>query len=102
MAGREHIASGSWGSVYAARAADGTEAALKFIARGLLAPAQYEQLEEARFNEEADHAQLVRTFETFVIDEPSVAALHGAVVVPRWSEATAISRTRSARSIPCQ
>ena len=37
----EHIASGSWGSVYAARGDDGTEAALKFIARGLLSPAQF-------------------------------------------------------------
>src|SRR5262245_18666052 len=79
--GEEHIASGSWGSVYAARGEGGTKAALKFIAGGLLSPAQYEHLEEARFNEEADHPRLVRTFETFVIDEPSVAALHGAVVV---------------------
>jgi serine/threonine-protein kinase len=74
----EHIASGSWGSVYAAHGADGTRAALKFIAGGLLSPAQYERLDEARFNEEADHPLLVRTFETFVIDEPS---LYGTVVV---------------------
>jgi eukaryotic-like serine/threonine-protein kinase len=77
----EHIASGSWGSVYAARGEDGTEAALKFIASGLLSPEQYARLEEARFNEQADHPLLVRTFETFVIDEPSIAAVHGAVVV---------------------
>jgi serine/threonine-protein kinase len=77
----EHIASGSWGSVYAARGEDGTEAALKFIAGGLLSPSQYAQLEEARFNEQADHPLLVRTFETFVVDEPSLAAVHGAVVV---------------------
>jgi serine/threonine-protein kinase len=70
-----HIASGSWGSVYAARAEDGTEAALKFIAGGLLSPAQYAQLEEARFNEQADHPRLVRTFETFVVDEPSPAVV---------------------------
>ncbi len=76
-----HIASGSWGSVYAARGEDGTEAALKFIAGGLLSPSQYAQLEEARFNEQADHPRLVRTFETFVVDDPSLAAVHGAVVV---------------------
>ena len=69
----EHIASGSWGSVYAASGEDGTEAALKFIAGGLLSPSQYAQLEEARFNEQADHPLLVRTFETFV--EPSLAAV---------------------------
>jgi serine/threonine-protein kinase len=77
----EHIASGSWGSVYAARGEDGTEAALKFIAGGLLSPAQYAQLEEARFNEQADHPGLVRTFETFVLDDESAPDVHGAVVV---------------------
>jgi serine/threonine protein kinase len=77
----EHIASGSWGSVYAARGEDGRAAALKFIARGALSPSQYAQLEEARFNEQADHPRLVRTFETFVVDEPSVESVHGAVVV---------------------
>jgi eukaryotic-like serine/threonine-protein kinase len=76
-----HIASGSWSSVYAARGDDGTKAALKFIAGGLLSPAEYAQLEEARFNEQADHPRLVRTFETLVIDEPASEALHGAVVV---------------------
>ncbi len=69
----EHIASGSWGSVYAASGEDGTEAALKFIAGDLLSPSQYAQLDEARFNEQADHPFLVRTFETFV--EPSLAAV---------------------------
>ena len=77
----EHIASGGWGSVYAARGEDGTEAALKFIAGGVLSPSQYAQLEEARFNEQADHPLLVRTFETFVVEEPSLAGVHGAVVV---------------------
>jgi hypothetical protein len=77
----EHIASGSWGSVYAAQGEDGTEAALKFIAGGLLSPSQYAQLEEARFNEQADHPRLVRTFETFVVDDESAPAVHGAVVV---------------------
>ena len=77
----EHIASGSWGSVYAARREDGIEAALKFIGCGLLSPSQYAQLEEARFNEQADHPLLVRTFETFVVDDESAPAVHGAVVV---------------------
>jgi serine/threonine-protein kinase len=78
---REHIASGAWGSVYAARGEDGTEAALKFIAGGLLSPSQYAQLEEARFNEQADHPGLVRTLETFVVEDPSLAAVHGSVVI---------------------
>ena len=88
----EHIASGSWGSVYAARRVEdgepppGAEAALKFIAGGMLSPPQYAELEDAareevRFNEQADHPLLVRTFETFVVDDPSVPALHGSVVV---------------------
>ena len=83
----EHIASGSWGSVYAARRVqDGADAALKFISGGLLSPPQYAELEDAareevRFNEQADHPLLVRTFETFVVDDPSAPALHGSVVV---------------------
>ena len=90
----EHIASGSWGSVYAASGEDGTEAALKFIAGDLLSPSQYAQLEEARFNEQADHPLLVRTFETFV------ASRRWRRSSSRWSAASATSGTRSATSIP--
>jgi hypothetical protein len=89
----EHIASGSWGSVYAARRVQangdpppGTEAALKFIPGGTLSPLQYAELEDAvreevRFNEQADHPLLVRTFETFVVGDRAQPALDGTVVV---------------------
>ncbi len=92
----EHIASGSWGSVYAAHRVEspsgdddppeGTEGALKFIAGGTLSPPQYAELEDAvreevRFNGQADHPLLVRTFETFVVEDPAAPELHGAVVV---------------------
>jgi serine/threonine protein kinase len=91
-----HIASGSWGSVYAAHRAqaprtdadppEGTEAALKLIPRGTLSWPQYAQLEETvreevRFNDQADHPLLVHTFETFVVDDRATPTLHGAVVV---------------------
>lgn len=91
-----HIASGSWGSVYAAHRAqaprtdddppEGTEAALKVIPSGTLSWPQYAQLEEAvreevRFNDQADHPLLVHTFETFVVDDRATPTLHGAVVV---------------------
>jgi serine/threonine-protein kinase len=91
-----HIASGSWACVYAARrvqpprAAEdppvGLWAALKFLPGGTLSPPQYADLqavvsEEVRFNEEVDHPRLVRTYETFVIEDPEHPSLHGAVVL---------------------
>jgi serine/threonine-protein kinase len=91
-----HIASGSWASVYAAQRVQpphepddlpvGHRAALKFLPGGTLSPPQYADLqavvsEEVRFNEEVDHPRLVRTYETFVVDDPEHPALHGAVVL---------------------
>jgi eukaryotic-like serine/threonine-protein kinase len=90
------IASGSWGSVYGARRLRPPRApedppqdlcgALKFLPGGTLSPPQYADLqqavsEEVRFNEQADHPRLIRTFETFVIDDPGEPELHGAVVL---------------------
>ena len=90
------IASGSWASVYAARRVQspgapddplqGHSGALKFLPGGALSPPQYAGLqqavrEEIRFNEEVDHPRLIRTFETFVIDDPGEPQLHGAVVL---------------------
>lgn len=90
------IASGSWASVYGARRVQAPRApgdpaqdvcgALKFLAGGALTPPQYADLresvsEEVRFNEQADHPRLIRTFETFVVDDPGEPALHGAVVL---------------------
>jgi serine/threonine-protein kinase len=91
-----HIASGSWASVYAARRVQpprepedppvGLRAALKFLPGGTLSPPQYADLqavvsEEVRFNEQVDHPRLVRTYETFVVEDPDHAPLHGAVVL---------------------
>jgi len=90
------IASGSWASVYAARRVQpprtpqdpplGLRAALKFLPGGTLSPPQYADLEavvseEIRFNEQVDHPRLVRTYETFVVEDPAHPALHGAVVL---------------------
>jgi len=91
-----HIASGSWASVYAARRVQpprepedppvGLRAALKFLPGGTLSLPQYADLravvsEEVRFNEQVDHPRLVRTYETFVVEDPDHASLHGAVVL---------------------
>ncbi|MDX6718341.1 MAG: hypothetical protein QOJ63_595 [Solirubrobacteraceae bacterium] len=90
------IASGSWASVYAARRVQAPRApgdpaqdlcgALKFLPGGTLTPPQYADLreavsEEVRFNEQADHPRLIRTFETFVVDDPCEPTLHGTVVL---------------------
>jgi hypothetical protein len=90
------IASGSWASVYAARRVQAPRApgdpaqdlsgALKFLPSGTLSPPQYADLreavsEEVRFHEQADHPRLIRTFETFVVDDPGAPALHGTVVL---------------------
>jgi len=90
------IASGSWACVYAARRIESTagrddlpvglRAALKFLPGKTLSPPQYADLqrvvrEEVRFNEQADHPRLVRTFETFVVEDPAQPAFHGAVVL---------------------
>jgi serine/threonine-protein kinase len=92
----KRIAAGSWASVYAARRVEppradgdppvGLRAALKFLPGGTLSPPQYADLqavvsEEVRFNEEVDHPRLVRTYETFVVEDPEHPALHGAVVL---------------------
>ncbi len=92
----ERIASGSWASVYAARRVQrarspqdpprDTVAALKVLPGGTLSPPQFADLqgaiaEEVRFSKRADHPRLIRTFETFVVDDPGDPALHGAVVL---------------------
>ncbi|HEV7805204.1 MAG TPA: protein kinase [Solirubrobacteraceae bacterium] len=90
------IASGSWASVYAARRVQPPQAdgdpprdacgALKFLPGGALSPPQYADLQEAvaeevRFNEQVDHPRLIRTFETFVLEDRQQPALHGTVVL---------------------
>jgi serine/threonine protein kinase len=73
----------------------GHSGALKFLPGGALSPPQYAGLkqavrEEVRFNEEVDHPLLIRTFETFVIDDPGEPALHGAVVLAMERAATSL------------
>ncbi len=92
----EPIASGSWASVYAARRVQpartpedppfGADGALKVVPNGTLTPPQFAGLrdavaEEVRFSEQADHPRLIRTYETFVVDDPGSPELHGAVVL---------------------
>ena len=92
----ERIASGSWASVYAARRVQrprspqdpprDTVAALKVLPSGTLSRPQFADLQgaiadEVRFSEQADHPRLIRTFETFVVEDPGDPALHGAVVL---------------------
>jgi serine/threonine-protein kinase len=99
------IASGSWASVYTARRVQAPRApedppqdvlgALKFLPGGTLSPPQYADLresvnEEIRFNEEVDHPRLIRTFETFVVDDPAEPNLHGSVVLAMERAATSL------------
>ncbi|HEY0344547.1 MAG TPA: serine/threonine-protein kinase [Solirubrobacteraceae bacterium] len=99
------IASGSWASVYAARRVQPPRApedppqdvcgALKFLPGGTLSPAQRADLqdavsEEVRFHQQADHPRLIRTFETFVVDDPARPALHGAVVLAMERASTSL------------
>jgi eukaryotic-like serine/threonine-protein kinase len=87
------IATGSWGSVYAARRAgpgpggeDGDEVALKFLPVGRLAPRQQANLREVAEREvdrlaRARHPRLVRALATHTVDDPAHPELHGAVVL---------------------
>jgi eukaryotic-like serine/threonine-protein kinase len=99
------IASGSWASVYAARRIQppsspddppqDLDGALKFVAGSTLSPAQRADLQEAvsdevRFHEQADHPRLIRTFETFVVDDPDRPALHGALVLAMERASTSL------------
>ncbi|SNQ50685.1 Protein kinase [Frankia canadensis] len=92
----EPIATGGWGSVYAARREDGAgpaaaagpprEAALKFLPTGTLTPRQVGQLadmaaRETRNHRLLAHPRLIRAFETLVVDDPARPVLDGAVVI---------------------
>jgi eukaryotic-like serine/threonine-protein kinase len=109
------IGSGSWASVYEARRTrppaspddppEGATAALKFLPGGTLSPPQYADLREAvaqevRFNEQAGHPRLVRTYEIFVVDDPQAPALHGAVVLAMERAATSLQDVLDAVTPP--
>jgi hypothetical protein len=77
----ELIGAGSWGTVYGARsAADGSEAALKFLPTGSVSPGEHQLIEEItrrelRFSRLADHPHLIRTFATERVSDPDAIVL---------------------------
>lgn len=93
------LASGNWGSVYAARregSADGSaggaagsppaEVALKFVATAALGPGRSRQWRElarreVEFSRNTDHHRLVRVLETSVVADEERPELDGAVVL---------------------
>ncbi|MEV0369947.1 protein kinase [Streptomyces sp. NPDC050636] len=88
---REPIASGAFGSVYAARATDSdgglpTEAALKILPTGTRTPRQLSHLQELARRELDVHRRLqrpriIRMFEALTIDDPGQPGLDGATVL---------------------
>ncbi|WP_338897675.1 serine/threonine-protein kinase [Streptomyces sp. TG1A-60] len=93
------LASGNWGSVYAARrealdeGPDGetagsppAEVALKFVPTAALGPGRSRQLQElarreVEFSRNADHDRLIRILETLVVTDEEQPELDGAVVL---------------------
>ncbi|GIM91825.1 protein kinase domain-containing protein [Paractinoplanes toevensis] len=71
-----YIASGQWGSVYAARRlGTGDDVALKMLPSALLTPAQRAEFldREERFGRGARHAHLIRTIDAFTLPDGTVA-----------------------------
>jgi serine/threonine protein kinase len=84
----EMIASGAWGTVYAARRSGSsvTGAALKVLSGARLTPGQRALLlqsaqREAAFSRKADHPHVLKVFDSFEVDDPDNPALRGAVVL---------------------
>ncbi|WP_328473159.1 protein kinase [Actinoplanes sp. NBC_00393] len=101
------IASGSWGSVYAATGAgDAAEMALKFLPTGTLTPRQIAHLadvaaRERRGHEQLSHPHLVRAREILTVDDPEHPALDGAlVIVMERAEASLRDRLQQAAGGP--
>ncbi|WP_030043195.1 protein kinase domain-containing protein [Streptomyces resistomycificus] len=88
---REPIASGAFGSVYAARCAEPAEglpaeAALKFLPTGTRTPRQLHHLRELTEREtellrRLQRPRLVRMYETLTVDDPAHPGLDGATVL---------------------
>jgi serine/threonine protein kinase len=88
---REPIASGAFGSVYAARRAepaDGlpAEAALKFLPTGTQTPRRLRHLRELAEREtellrRLQRPRLIRMYETLTVDDPACPGLDGATVL---------------------
>lgn len=80
------IASGSWASVYEARHADGTVAALKFLPTGTVTRRQLRHLQdmtqrEIRLHRRLRHPRLIALREMLVVDDPAHPDLDGACVL---------------------
>ncbi|MFE0107133.1 protein kinase [Streptomyces sp. NPDC059009] len=89
---REPLATGGFGSVYAARREGPTEdgsptnAALKFLPTGLRTPRQLSHLRELAEREvellrRLSSPRLIRLYETLTVDDPDTPALDGATVL---------------------
>ncbi|CAL9445736.1 hypothetical protein SUDANB70_02349 [Streptomyces sp. enrichment culture] len=88
---REPIATGAFGSVYAARRADGGDtpprtAALKFLPTGTATPRQLSHLRDLAEREvellrRLHRPRLIRMYEALVVDDPGHPALDGATVL---------------------
>ncbi|MEU2384256.1 protein kinase [Streptomyces sp. NPDC012461] len=88
---REPIATGAFGSVYAARRTDGGDArprtaALKFLPTGTATPRQVSHLRDLAEREvellrRLRRPRLIRMYETLVVDDPGRPALDGATVL---------------------
>ena len=88
---REPIASGGFGSVYAARCAEPAEglpaeAALKFLPTGTQTPRQLRHLRELAEREtellrRLQRPRLIRMYETLTVDDPARPGLDGATVL---------------------
>ncbi|MQS17706.1 protein kinase [Streptomyces kaniharaensis] len=82
----ELLGAGAWGSVYAARGPDGTQAAVKLLGPARLSPGQRRTMaqiahSELRFSRRADHPNLIRTLAVATVDDPAHPALDGALAL---------------------
>ncbi|GIF23182.1 serine/threonine protein kinase [Actinoplanes tereljensis] len=101
----EPIATGQWGSVYAAAGGD-AEVALKFLPTGTVTPRQVGHLREMAEREARGHARLtghrlIRSLEVLTLDDPAHPELDGAVVIVLERAAASLAdRLRQAAGQP--
>ncbi len=96
------IGAGSWGVVYAAERADGTEAAVKFLPTHLLPPGQRASMEqlvrrEVRFSLETDHPHLVSTREVRTVRDPDRPEIDGVTALVMDRAAHSLQELLAAR-----
>ncbi|MFF2615551.1 protein kinase [Kitasatospora sp. NPDC058046] len=80
------LGAGAWGSVYAAKGPDGSQAAVKILGAARFAPGQRRTVarmarSEQRFSRRADHPHLIRTLAVATVEDPDHPALDGAVAL---------------------